>query len=191
MANSFPKNSYHQIIKKTLSNIGKNNSDKFLGNFPGNRKIEINHPTKSRTSITYYPDFVLTTKQGHYFIFQVLDSQSEHKDRTVANVINAYLSEQVKRLYFIVQTKKIETEVNEIAEVILKKIEDLSKENTIRSALHVHYIVIPKSTDETKIEKLLCDIIFKVPKKIAEDIKKFKVDDTVSINITVKNNDKM
>lgn len=175
---------YHKDIQKVLLEICKKNTDKFLDG-SSKKKIEINHPKKSRTSITYYPDFVLISKQGHYYIFQIIDSQSEHKDRTVANVINAYLSEQVKRLYFIVQNKKIRDEVNEVTEVILKKIEELSKEDTIRSILHVHYEIIPENADKNDIKQSLEKTLFIIPEKIDKEIQ-LELHDTLHISDSVE-----
>jgi uncharacterized protein with ParB-like and HNH nuclease domain len=179
-------NQYHKDIQNILSDICKKNTDKFLGG-SSKKKIEINHPTKQRTSIIYYPDFVLISKQGHYYIFQILDSQSEHKDRTVANVINAYLSEQVKRLYFIIQDEKIRDQVSEIAEVVLDKIIELSKEDTIRSKLHVHYEIVPENSEKNTIKNSLEKALFIIPTKIEEDIKKLVIDDTKTYTIKVKN----
>ena len=177
--------SYHKKIQKRLSEICKNYPKKFLGSSL-NKKIEINHPTKSRTSITYYPDFTIISKQGHYYIFQIIDSQSEHKDRTVANVINAYLSEQVKRLYFIVQNKEIRNQVNEIAEVILDKIKELSKEDTIRSILNVHYEIIPGNADENKIKNSIEKTLIIIPEKIDEDIKKIQLEESISLKNSIE-----
>jgi len=78
---------YHKSIQNILSTICKENEDKFKKGFAGNRKIDINHPTKKNKSIIYYPDFVIIAKNGNYYIFQILDSQTDIQALTIANVI--------------------------------------------------------------------------------------------------------
>jgi len=112
----------------------------------------------------------MITKQGHYYIFQILDSQEEHKDRTVANVIDAYLTEHVKKLFFIIQQDDTKKEVKEIAMVILDKIEELSKEDTIRSKLHVSYIPIHEDANEYEIKDSLENALLKIPKQVKKDL---------------------
>jgi len=112
----------------------------------------------------------MITKQGHYYIFQILDSQEEHKDRTVANVIDAYLTEHVKKLFFIIQQDNTKIEVKEIAMVILDKIEELSKEDTIRSKLHVSYIPIHEDANENEIKDSLENALLKIPKQVKKDL---------------------
>lgn len=168
-------NPYHKNIQRILTIICSENQNKFLGSYCGNKKIEINHPTIARKSIVYYPDFVIVSKQGPYYIFQILDSQDEHKDMTVANVINAYLTENIKKLFFVMQNDKIKKEVNEITEVILEKIKELSKRTTLRSKLNVFSTVIPENADDNNIKKSLETVLFDIPEKIEKEIEQLQL----------------
>lgn len=161
---------YHKNIQYILSDLCKENNDRFKKGFVGNRKIDINHPTKKNKSIIYYPDFVIIAKNGNYYIFQILDSQDDIQALTIANVIEAYLSEQVRKLFFIVKDIKVRNKVNEITETILAKIEDLTS-GTIRNPLKVFYIPISEKESKESIIKILKETILNISDKVDENIR--------------------
>ena len=156
---------YHNKIQCILSSIVDQNKDKFRKGFCGNKKIDINHPTKKNRSIIYYPDYVIISKNGNYFIFQILDSQGDMKAYTIANVIEAYLSEQVKKLYFVIKDNKTRDEVIEITETILSKIEDITR-GSVRSPLKVFYITVSDSESDKAIKKILEDTLIGISNEV-------------------------
>jgi len=162
---------YHKTVQSILSEICKENGDKFKKGFSGNRKIDINHPTKKNKSIIYYPDFVIIAKNGNYYIFQILDSQTDIQALTIANVIEAYLSEQVRKLFFIVKNTNATDKVNEITETILAKIEDVTISRT-RCPLKVFYISISGKESREYIKKFLEEVILNISKEVDKEIQR-------------------
>jgi hypothetical protein len=162
---------YHKEIQKVLSIICDKNEDKFRKGFPGNIKIDINHPGKKNMSIVYFPDFTIIAKNGNYYIFQVLDSQENIQALTIANVVEAYLSEQVRKLYFIIKDSKSRDKVIEITETILAKIEFITNKKSIRSRLNVFYVTISQMLSEDSIKQALEEALFNIPKRVDKNIK--------------------
>lgn len=160
---------YHKVIQSTLLKIVDENKDKYKKGYSGNKKIDINHPTKKNKSIIYFPDFVIIAKNGNYYIFQVLDSQTDIQALTIANVIEAYLSEQVRKLFFIIKDSKARDKVNEITETILAKIEDITNES-IRNPLNVFYVPISDKQNSEYVKKILEETLFGISQEVDKDI---------------------
>ena len=175
---------YHKRIQQVLLEICAENKDKFKMGFAGNKKIDIIHPTVDKKTIIYFPDYVIRAKNGRYYIFQIIDSQEEIGALTRANVIDAYLSEQVTKLYFIAKSQKAIDRITEMSEVMLAKIEDLSGEMQ-RVPLQFFYITIPKEYDKDKIKETLEDALIKAQKEVDKEIK-IMIDSSTLLNFISK-----
>jgi hypothetical protein len=159
--------SYHVKIQESLEKICKEHQRIFKRYWQANKKkIEINHPTKKHYSIAYYPDFTIQTKKDNYYVFQILDSQADDTALIIPNVINAYLSENVKKLFFILKNEEYQNKTQEIAETLLANIAAQTK-GAVRNPLKIIYIIIPNNADNERINKGLFEglrISYKVEK---------------------------
>lgn len=156
--------SYHTNIQNVLSEICEEHPETFKRYFKGNKKIDINHPTKKNYSIIYFPDFAIQTKADNYIIFQILDSQAKSTALIIPNVVQAYLSEHVKKLFFIMKSNAEADKTKEISETLLAKIEDLSKA-PMRNPLTVIYIIIPENSNNGRIKSSILEALDIIAKR--------------------------
>lgn len=82
--------------------------------------IHIN--AKSRRQILYYPDGHFISKHGKRRIYEILDDQLNNDNLTIADIIQAYLTENVSLIQFIVPTSKDKEQVKELAVTIYDRL---------------------------------------------------------------------
>ena len=86
--------------------------------------IHIFHPYK-RHNILYYPDAQFITNGGRSYIFEILDSELKDQNLIVADVIQACLSPNTSKVFFIVPRGEDQDKVRDIAVTIVAKLEEL------------------------------------------------------------------
>lgn len=84
---------YHKLVKKTIYEVAK--SSKSHKHVYKEKKIPIPHPTMSIAPLFYLPEVYIVTKHGKKYIFEILDSQIKDYNLVIADIIQAYLVENV------------------------------------------------------------------------------------------------
>jgi hypothetical protein len=113
---------YHKLIKDTIYKIAReSNNHKEVNK---EKKIPIPHPTKAIAPILYLPEINIKTKHGKKYIFEILDSQGEDYNLIVADIIQAYLIENVAKVFFIAKNKKEYDLAYRLSDIIGAKLEE-------------------------------------------------------------------
>lgn len=138
---------YHKSIIRLIGEYGRTFNKVVKVKTSG--YISINHPTKLRKVIGYNPDvrYILKTSE---VIFEVVETQG--KEKTIADVIRAFLAPNVSQVYFVVNDKIKYKEVDEIVDVILSVLSDKMGRKKKDLPLDVTIIPIEESKSDNKDE---------------------------------------
>jgi hypothetical protein len=111
---------YHKDIKKALIELAKisgyevNKNKKYI-------KVSITHPTQDLT-FSYFPDFWIKSSHGKCHIFEILDDELKDKNLIIADLIQAYLIDNLAEIIFIVPEEfEMVTKICKIVGAILEK----------------------------------------------------------------------
>ncbi len=110
---------YHKNVIKLLVDYGGTLNKVIRVKTSG--YISLNHPYKLRKIIAYNPDVRYVLRKG-VIIFEVIETQN--KDKTISDVIRAFLAPNVSQVYFIVKTKSKNKEAFEVIDVLLTLLSD-------------------------------------------------------------------
>ena len=113
---------YHTLIKKEIYKIAQ--ESKKHKRVVKERKIPIPHPSKSILPIMYLPEVCITTKHGKKYIFEILDSQAGDYNLIIADIVQAYLVENVSKIFFIVKTQREGDLAYRLSEIIGTRLEE-------------------------------------------------------------------
>jgi len=93
---------YHKQVKNTIIELAK--GSKKYKRILKEKTIPIVHPNKGFI-IRYNPEIILITTSGGKYIFEVLGSQLRDYNLILSDIIQAFISENVKKVFFISKTK--------------------------------------------------------------------------------------
>lgn len=88
------------------------------------KKIPIPHPTKSVLPMMYLPEVCIVTNHGKKYIFEILDSQGSDYNLIVADIIQAFLIENVAKVFFIAKNKHEYNLAKRLASIIGARLEE-------------------------------------------------------------------
>ena len=74
--------------------------------------------------LMYQPEVCIVTKHGKKYIFEVFDSQENENNLIIADIIQAYLVENVAKVFFIVKTEEVAKRTKRFAMIIAGRMED-------------------------------------------------------------------
>ena len=120
-------NPYHRIVQDGILL-----HESRLGNKGGKGEVNPVHINSSyKRNIRYLPDGHFKTKVGKVRIYEVLDDQLNNENLIIADIIQAYLTENVSLIQFIVPTEEAEDTVNELAVTIFDRLVQMGIEQKI------------------------------------------------------------
>lgn len=111
-------NAYHKRVQEGILLY-----EERLGNKGSKGEINPVHiNSKSRKQIIYLPDGHFRTKHGKRRIYEILDDQLNEHNLIIADIIQAYLTENVSLIMFIVPTQGDIEPVKELAVTIYDRL---------------------------------------------------------------------
>lgn len=94
-----PEGEYHKIIKDTIYTVAR--ESKKHKKVQKEKIISLTHPTEHMLPIQYLPEIHIITNHGKKYVFEILDSQGKEPNLIIADIIQAYLVENVSKVFFI------------------------------------------------------------------------------------------
>ena len=110
---------YHRTIKRSIVSLAKK-SGKYKIHVEG--KIPLTHPNFERMFF-YKPDVHLETKFGKIYIFEILDAEMKDMNLVISDIIQSYISPNVSKIFFIVNSKDDADKVYKWSSVIGGRLE--------------------------------------------------------------------
>jgi hypothetical protein len=149
-------NRYHRVVQDGIVLHGQHR--RYPKVFRDNRPIHINHPTTKR-QILYRPDAIFETKFGKKILFEVLDDQLHDDNLIIADIIQAYVSENVSRIVFVVPTEADQDKVRDLALTIYSRLVDMGiSKRTLRS-IGVMYILRSEASTKERVAELVSEML--------------------------------
>lgn len=109
---------YHKTVQDGIELY-----EKSLGNRGSKgEKNPVHINSKSKRNIRYLPDGHFKTRLGKVRIYEVLDDELKKENLIIADIIEAYLTENVSLIQFIVPYSEAEEKVNELAVTIYDRL---------------------------------------------------------------------
>lgn len=112
---------YHRLIKDAIYDIAKQSGkhEEVLKE----TKIQLTHPTSVLMPLVYLPEVHIKTKRSKILIFEILDSQANAFNLIIADIILAFLVDNVTWIFFIVKDEKTSDLVYRLARIIGGRLE--------------------------------------------------------------------
>jgi len=145
---------YHRNVQEGIIEFGRQyrRFEKIQG---GKTPIHICHPTK-KFVILYHPDVQFITKYGKRYIFEILDSELKDQNLIIANIIQACLSPNTSKVFFIVPREKDQDKVKDMAVTIVAKLQDLgAQKKEIPRTVAVFYILKNEAENPESVKRVL------------------------------------
>ncbi len=111
-------NPYHRIVQEGILLYEERLGNK--GSKGESNPVHIN--ARSKRQILYFPDGHFKTKRGKRHIYEILDDQLNSPNLIIADIIQAYLTENVSLIQFIVPRQEDIEQVQELAVTIYDRL---------------------------------------------------------------------
>lgn len=113
---------YHKSVKDAICKVAKEN-ERHKAVFK-EKTIPLPHPTRSFPPLLYLPEVYIVTKQGKKYIFEILDSQGKDSNLIIADIIQSYLVENVRKVFFIAKNKTEYDRAYRLSNIIGARLEE-------------------------------------------------------------------
>ncbi len=148
---------YHKTVQEGILLYEKKQGNK--GGVGESNPIHIN--SRSKRQIRYIPDGNFKTKLGKIRIYEVLDDELKHNNLIIADIIQAYLTENVSLIQFIVPAESEQEKVLELAVTIYDRLVQMGISDRDLRQVRTMYI----SKDEATSGQAVADKLSIPPKK--------------------------
>lgn len=143
---------YHENVQKGIMSFGKR-----YGKFKkiSGKPIPIVHPTKKEMPILYRPDVHFITKFNQVYVFEILDSELKDENLIISNIIQAYLTPLISKVFFIVPTEAGQDKVLNLTIIIGARLGELGIPKKNFPIVTVFYILKNEAKTPEAVETLI------------------------------------
>lgn len=143
---------YHRIVQNGIIAYGKKRG--FPKVYGDNVPIHIHHTT-GRQQILYRPDAHFITRHGKVHLFEVLDDELKDENLVIADIILAYLSPNVAKIFFIVPTPRDQEEIKDLSITIYDRLVGMGISKRDLREVRVFYVQRSEARSAHKVAELL------------------------------------
>jgi hypothetical protein len=143
---------YHKNVQKGIILFGKQCSKfrKISG-----KPIPIIHPTKRKMPILYRPDVHFITRFNKIYVFEILDSELKDENLIISDIIQAFLTLNISKVFFIVPTEADQDKVLNLTIVIAARLGELGIPKKNFPIVTVFYILKNEAKTPETVETLI------------------------------------
>ncbi len=143
---------YHRTVQKGILAFGnKRGFPKVHGD---NVPIHIHHTT-GRRQILYHPDAHFITRHGKLYLFEVLDDELKKENLIIADVILAYLSPNVAKIFFIVPKPRDQDKIRDLSITIYDRLVDMGMPKRNLREVRVFFVLRREARSARKVANLI------------------------------------
>jgi hypothetical protein len=128
-------------VQRSVLALGQKMPERFARVYNDKWPIHITHPTKNK-SFLYYPDVRFATKTGKIYIFEIMDTEVRKQAHLVAHVVEALLTPQILKVFFIVRNERDQQTVSNVTDILLGKFTDLGGKK-LNKQVRFYHVVVP------------------------------------------------
>jgi hypothetical protein len=92
----------------------------------------------------YFPDTRFETKTGKVYLFEVMDTEVRSQAQVIAHVVEACLTPQVLKVFYIVRNLEDRYEVEKLTDTIVSNLSDARGDSIFKRVRFCYVIVTPK-----------------------------------------------
>lgn len=148
---------WHKRIQGHLLSIGRRLPKHFRKVYNDKRPVHITHPVKNR-GFVYYPDVRFETKTGKLYLFEVMDTEVGSQAQVIAHIVEACLTPQVLKVFYIVRSEEDSLAVSHLTDVIVSNLSDARGDSLFKRVRFYYMIVTPQeSKSRARVAQVLAE----------------------------------
>jgi len=146
------KKHYHRIVQNGIMAYGTKRG--FREVHGDDLPIHIHHTTGMQ-QILYRPDAHFITRHGKVYLFEVLDGELKDKNLVIADIIQAYLTPNVAKIFFIVPTPRDQEGIKNLSVTIYDRLVCMGIPKRDLREVRVFYVQRREAKSASKVAELL------------------------------------